>query len=479
MQVNFTLLIPEFLIAGLGFLVLGADLFLPHQHKNRATATLAAVGMASILIFSLIFLWDKQDRLYGGLYVIDRYALFFKALFLTTGIAIVLLSYEYVTRKIAHPGEYYALIIFSVMGAIMMAAAGELLTAYVSLELLSFSLYVLVSLSRRDKRSAEAGTKYIILGALSSAILLYGISILYSTTESTDFRFMELSLLVNFRPSVILGLSMVVAGLGFKAAMVPFHMWAPDVYEGAPTPITAHLSVLSKAAIFALMLRFFADGLFLLIEEWQITIAIFAAITMTVGNLVALAQRNIKRLLAYSSIGQVGFLLVGIAALSSDSSTAIILHLVGYSFTTLAVFIVIIAVELQTGDEEITGMAGLATRSPLSAMVMTASLFSLAGLPIFAGFITKFYLFTAAASAGLLWLVTIAVLNSVISLYYYLNIVKQMYIGEAENREILKLSPLTRATMLAMFAGVVLVGIYPGPLIDFIGTATEALAPFS
>jgi NADH-quinone oxidoreductase subunit N len=478
MQTNFTLLLPEFLIAGLGFLVLGVDLFLPEERKNRITATIASVGMAAIFIFSFIFLWDRQDRLYDGIYMVDRYALVFKGIFLATGALVVLMSVEYVGRKMRHPGEYYALIVFSVLGAVMMAAAGELLTAYISLELLSFSLYILVSMARGDKRSAEAGTKYIILGALSSAILLYGISILYTTMETTDFRFMATTLLVNFKPSVILGLSMVIAGFGFKAAMVPFHMWVPDVYEGAPTPITAHLAVLSKAAIFALILRFFAEALFLSLEQWQITLAIFAALTMTVGNLVALAQRNIKRLLAYSSIGQVGFLLVGVVALNATASNAVILHLVGYSFTTLAVFMVIIAVENHAGKEEITDMAGLASRAPLSAMVMTAALFSLAGLPIFAGFITKFYLFTAVAEAGLLWLAVLAMLNSVISLYYYLNIVRQMYIEEPGDTTPLRLPRLTTAVLLITFAGTVFIGIYPGPLVDVIDTATSALGPF-
>ena len=478
MQTNFTLLLPEFLIAGLGFLVLGVDLFLPTERKNRITAAIAAVGMAAIFIFSFIFLWDRQDRLYDGIYMVDRYALVFKGLFLAIGVLVVLMSVEYVGRKMRHPGEYYALIVFSVLGAVMMAASGELLTAYISLELLSFSLYILASMARGDKRSAEAGTKYIILGALSSAILLYGISILYPTLGTTDFRFMAATLSVNFSPSVIVGLSMVLAGFGFKAAMVPFHMWAPDVYEGAPTPITAHLAVLSKAAIFALILRFFAEALFLSLDQWQITMAIFAALTMTVGNLVALAQRNIKRLLAYSSIGQVGFLLVGVVALNAAASNAVILHLVGYSFTTLAVFMVVIAVENHTGKEEITDMAGLASRSPLSAMVMTAALFSLAGLPIFAGFITKFYLFTAAAEADLLWLVGLAVLNSVISLYYYLNIVRQMYIEVPADASPMRVPRLTTVLLLVTFAGTVLVGIYPGPLVDIIDIATSALGPF-
>ena len=478
MNVDFTLLLPEFLLAGLGFLVLGVDMMLPRERKNTVGAALTVVGMAGIMAFSLVFLWNKDESLYNGLYFIDRYALLFKTLFLGIGMVVVLMSVEYVGQRLRHPGEYYALMVFSVMGAVMMSASGELLTAYVSLELLSFSLYVLVSMAR-EERAAEAGTKYILLGAFSSAILLYGISLLYGTLETTHFRAMALPLAVTFTPTVLAGLTMVVAGLGFKVAMVPFHMWAPDVYEGAPTPVTAHISVLSKAAAFALFLRFATEALLPSIDEWQLTLAILTAATMTVGNLVALAQRNIKRLLAYSSIGQVGFLLLGVVALTHASSNALVLHLVGYSFTTLAVFMVVIAVQNRTGKEEIRDFAGLGHRAPFSAMVMTAALLSLAGLPFFAGFVTKFYLFTAAADAGLLWLAGLAIGNSLVSLYYYLNVVRQMYIEEPEDGSPLPVPLLTSGVLVAMLAGTVFMGVYPGPVLDLIEAANGALSPFA
>ncbi len=478
MNVDFTLLLPEILLASLGFLVIGVELFLPDGRKNRVPAAIATAGLVGVMAFSLVFLQGKDEALYDGIYRIDRYALLFKTLFMGVGIAVVLMSVEYVGQKMRHPGEYYGLLVFSVLGAVMMAASGELLTAYISLELLSFSLYVLVSLTRGDRRSAEAGTKYILLGALSSAILLYGVSVLYGSLGTTYFQLMADPLQASFTPSIIVGLTMVLAGLGFKIAMVPFHMWAPDVYEGAPTPVTAHLAVLSKAAAFALVLRFFAESFFLAVEEWQLTLAIFAAATMTLGNLVALAQHNIKRLLAYSSIAQVGYLLLGVVALTADSSNALILHLMGYVFTTLAVFMVVIAVETRTGKEEIKDFGGLGDRAPLSALVMAAALLSLAGLPFFAGFVTKFYLFTSAADAGLLWLAGLAIANSLVSLYYYLNVIRQMYIEEPEDSSPIRMAPLTNGLLVVLLAGMVFVGVYPGPLLDLIETASGVLTPF-
>ena len=346
----------------------------------------------------------------------DRFSLFFKLFFLALGVLVILASVDFVKRYLVHPGEYYGIVLFSILGMMLMAASAELLTAYISLELLSFSLYVLVSLAR-DPKSNEAGVKYILLGAFSSALLLYGISLVYGILGTTTFAGISQAMgsVPSANANLLVGLVLILAGLGFKVAAVPFHMWTPDIYEGAPLPITAYLAVGSKAAAFALILRLFASAFLDSIGEWQLVIAILAAATMTVGNLVALAQHNIKRLLAYSSIGQVGYLLVGIAALSTAASNAVILHLVGYGVTTLAAFVSVIAVYNVTGKDEIKDFAGLADRNPFIAMALTVSLFSLAGLPFFAGFITKFYLFAAAAREDLLWLAGLAIVNSLIS----------------------------------------------------------------
>ena len=481
MDTDFSLLLPEFLLAGLGFLVLGADLVTANARRNAVTAGVAGLGMVAVAAFTVLYLWSEpQQLLFDGLYSVDHFALFFKGFFLIAGVVAVLISVEYVGKKLSHPGEYYSLLVFSILGAVIMASAGELLTAYIGIELLSFSLYVLVALARGDGRTAEASAKYILLGALSSAILLFGISILYGTLGTTNFRSMEPILRFSFgSPTVVVGFAMVLAGLGFKLAAVPFHLWAPDTYEGAPTPITAHLSVLSKAAAFAVALRFFAEALSGSVEEWQTAVAVLAAVSMTIGNLTAVAQRNIKRLLAYSSVGQVGFLLMGLAALSYDASNALVLHMVGYAFTNLAVFMVVIVLENQTGGEEVGDFAGLADRAPLAAMVMTAGLFSLAGLPIFAGFVTKFYLFTAVAAEGLLWLAGLAIANSVVSLFYYLRIVREMYVSEPGAAGPIPTSVATTSVLLALLAGTVLVGVYPSPFLHMIDAANGSLGPFA
>ncbi len=494
---NLHLLWPEFLVTGLAFVVLTADLFLP-AHRKSALPWISVAGMAGVLVFTLLFLVNREAAsLYQGIVAVDRFSLLFKVVFLALGVLITLASVDFVRRYLTNPGEYYAIIIFSVLGMMLMAAASELLTAYIGLELLSFSLYILVSHSRENPKSNEAGTKYILLGAFASALLLYGISIVYGEIARvgidapTSFQAINtyLQMMSSGTPATFLiGLALVVAGLGFKVAAVPFHMWAPDVYEGAPLPITAYLAVGSKIAAFALVLRLFATGFLPALVEWQLILAILAAATMTVGNLVAIAQHNIKRLFAYSSIGQVGYLLLGVAAIGMvnsgggvtvlpDASNAVILHLVGYGITNLAAFVAIIAFHNATGKEEISDFAGLADRNPFIAMALTVSMLSLAGLPIFAGFITKFYLFVAAAKADLLWLAALAMVNSLVSLYYYLIVIRQMYIQPAQETSPIRVPWVTGGLLGFLVVATVLIGVYPAPLLDAIETATAVILP--
>ena len=481
MQVDFGLLLPEFLLAGLGVLLLVVDFSFPWRSRrgqNASLAAIAAAGLAIVFAVAVVTQRDVGETLYEDLVLVDRYALLFKALFTTAGAATVLISADYVYRRMRHPGEFYALVVFAVLGADLMASAGELLTAYIAVELLTFCLYVLVALSRGDGRSAEAAAKYILLGAISSALMLFGIAVLYGTTGETAFDPLGRAIIGPFGPTIALGLGLFFAGLGFKLSMAPFHLWAPDVYEGAPTPVTATVAVLSKAAAFALVLRFLAVAGEWTLDEWQLPLAALAALTMTVGTLTALAQENIKRLLAYSSIAQVGFVLVGVVSLNESGANAVLLHLVGYAFTNLAAFAVVIIVEAKTGKEGIADYAGLASRSPFLAMVMASALFSLAGLPIFAGFVTKFLLFTAAVEAGLMWLMVVAVVNSLISLYYYIRIIREMYVGESPVEGRLPLSIAASIPVWLLFAGTVLVGVYPAPFMDAIDAATNVLPPF-
>ena len=493
---NLYLLWPEFLVAGLAFIVFATDSFLPAERKN-ALAGLSVVGLLAIAAFSIWFLAGQDTtELYRGIVVVDRYGLFFKVAFLVLGVLVILASVEFVQRYLSNPGEYYGIVLFSILGMMFMATATELLTAYISLELLSFSLYILVSHGRGDAKSNEAGTKYILLGAFASALLLYGISMVYGEVAlhgfdaPTSFAAIRqyTAGVSDLSPPFLVGMALIIAGLGFKVAAVPFHMWTPDVYEGAPLPVTAYLAVGSKAAAFALVLRLFATAFMPAIDQWQLILAGLAVATMTLGNLVALAQHNIKRLLAYSSIGQVGYLLLGVAALalvSSDNSiiplanasNAIILHLVGYGVANLAAFVAIIAFYNATGKDNINDFAGLADRNPFIAMSLTVALFSLAGLPFFAGFITKFYLFIAAAEADMLWLAGVAIANSLISLYYYLIVIRQMYMQPAEESGKIGVSRVTGGLLGALVIGTVAIGIYPAPLVDLIETATAAILP--
>ncbi len=505
------LLLPEFLLAGLAFLVLAVDLVLPASRKFLL-GWLSVAGLGGLIALSLALLWGEDQSMYGGLVQVDAYSLFFKCFFMVMGIFIILSSMDYVEKYLTHPGEYYGLIVFSVLAMSVMAASRELLTAYIALELMSFSFYTLVSFAMSNARSNEAGIKYVLIGAFSSAILLFGISLVYSSIGETRYdeihRVLTDGVLADgsdFSPALWVGMALILVGLGFKMAAAPFHMWAPDVYEGAPLPVTAYLAVGSKAAAFALVLRLFAEGFLPSVNDWQIIVAVMAAVTMTVGNLVAIAQHNIKRLLAYSSVGQVGFLLVGVAALpdldapgpvSALASNGIMLHLVGYATTNMVVFVGIIAFFNLTGKEEIADFAGLADRHPFLAASIAVGLFSLAGLPFFAGFTTKFYLFTAAANEGLLWLASLAILNSLISLYYYLVVIRHMYIqaapspspagdGDASPEAATAVSTVARLSPTPLILGVLallvlgtfFIGVYPFPIVEALNAATASILP--
>ena len=470
---DWSLLAPEYILAGWAAMVVSVDLFWGRLRKDHL-AYLAATGALVATLVSLVYV--NEDKSFGNLIQIDNYATFFRVLFGLIAFFTCLASAQYVKDRLLHPGEYYALILLTAIGGIYMAAAKELLTAYISLELLSFSLYVLTSYAKFDLRSNEAGLKYMLLGAFSSAIFLYGMSLIYGVSGTTSFTGIGEALrgdTSEFALAMFLGLVLIIAGLGFKVAAVPFHMWTPDAYEGAPLPITAFISAISKAAGFALFLKLFAEAFMPILDDWRWMIAGLAAATMTLGNLVAIQQHNIKRLLAYSSIGQVGFMLVGIAALSPDAGSALVLHLTGYVITNLAAFVCVIIYFNLTGKEEIADYAGLAERAPFLALCLSIALFSLAGMPLFAGFATKFILFQAAAQEDLLWLSALAVFMSFVSLYYYLMVIKQMYLVEPVEKVRLPVPRMEYALVAVLTLGVFLVGLYPQPLFNGVENATQ------
>lgn len=480
MNFDFSLLIPEYLLGILAALIIAVDLFVPRIRKEWL-AYLAAIGLAGVLVSALAYIGVDKD--FGTLIRIDDYTTFFRVLFIGIALVVCLISAHYVPQRLRNAGEYYGLIIVSTIGAIGMAAGRELLTAYISLELLSFSLYTLVSFAKRELRSNEGGLKYMLLGAFSSALFLYGLSILYGVAGSTHYEAIAEAmgrLTGEVQPALLLSLVLLMAGLGFKVAAVPFHVWTPDAYEGAPLPITAYLSATSKAAGFALILRLFNEALLPAQDNWQWLLVIISAATMVFGNLVALQQHNIKRLLAYSSIGQVGYMMMAIAVLSPTTdapASTLLLHLAGYAVTNLAAFAGIIGYYNQTGEEEIAGFAGMAERQPVLAMVLAVSLFSLAGLPFFAGFLTKFMLFASVAQQGYLWLAGLAVAMSLVSLYYYLQVMRQLYIEQPVERTRFLPSPVLMASVAVLLVGVILIGIYPQPLFTWADRAAEAIMP--
>ena len=478
---EYQLLIPEFILAAVAGLVLLVDAFRADLKINRRLLpAIAALGVLVYGLVSLLYINEQKD--FASLIAIDNFTTFFRVIFAATAFIIIVGSYEYVSKNIRHQGEFYALILTATLGATLMAAAQELLTAYIAIELLSFSLYVAVSLAVHDRRSGEAGLKYVLLGGVASAILLYGLSLIYGVAGTTGYAEMQAvfsdlaSADGGISRALLLGLVMLIGGLAFKASAVPFHMWTPDAYEGAPLPITAFLSATAKAATFALLLRLFGGPLLPLIDDWQWILATLAVSTMVVGNLIALQQTNIKRLLAYSSIGQVGFMLMAITTISDASASALLLHIVGYLVTNLAVFMAVIAVYNRTGKELISDFRGLAETQPYLAFVITVGLLSLGGMPLLAGFFTKFFLFQAAAEQNFLWLATVAVIMSTVSLYYYLQVIRQMYLYEPEgDTERWHPSIASYAVTFVLFIGIFVIGIWATPVLQAADHASAVL----
>jgi NADH-quinone oxidoreductase subunit N len=479
LNLDWSLLAPEYVLAGWAGMVVVLDLFWGRSVRGGQLAYVAAAGALASALTALI--WVNEDTDFASLIDINNYTALFRVFFGLIGVFACLASARFVNDRLLHAGEYYGLILLSVLGANLMAAASELLTAYISLELLSFSLYVLASYAKFDLRSNEGGLKYMLLGAFSSALFLYGISMIYGISGSTRFSEIAAALSADtsdFDLAMFLGLVLIIAGLGFKVAAVPFHMWTPDAYEGAPLPITALISAIGKAAGFALFLKLFSQAFIPLVDDWRLFIAGLAAATMALGNLVAIQQHNIKRLLAYSSIGQVGFLMMGIAALTpdnADAASALVLHLVGYVISNLAAFVCVIIWYNWTGKEEVSEFRGAAERAPYLALTLSIALFSLAGMPLFAGFATKFILFQAAAEQDLLWLSAVAVFFSFVSLYYYLVVIKQMYLGEPEEPTRFPTPWLEYGALTLLLAGVFLVGLYPQPVFDVVEQGTTAM----
>jgi NADH-quinone oxidoreductase subunit N len=441
---NLLVILPEIGLTILAVVVLFLVAYLPRE-RSTDIAYVTAFGFTLLVITPFLSTAVDAGVYWGGMITHDTFSQIFKVMiFIGAAITALIASADH---GVARRPEFYLVIVVATLGASIMTSAADLIMVFIALETISIPLYVLAAFNRQDERSAEAGLKYFLFGSFASAFLLYGLSLLYGfagTTSVAGIAEVLATGAVSLIP-VLAAMVMIMIGFGFKISMVPFHFWTPDVYEGAPTSVTAYLSVVSKAASFALLVRFFMlafapqitiDGQSLQML-WATLFAVLAVVTMTVGNVLALRQTNIKRLLAYSSIAQAGYLLIGVAAMQSNTdfgAASIAFYLFMYTFTNLLAFAVIIVYSENTsGDETIKGMAGLNRRNAWLALVMTIALLSLGGIPPAAGFFGKFFLFTAAVDANLVGLAMIGVLNAIVALYYYLVVIKVMYVDQRED----------------------------------------------
>jgi NADH-quinone oxidoreductase subunit N len=417
---------------------------------------------------------------------LDNFSIFFAFLFIGVAGSVIIASLDYSDRFGDRQGEFFALTLIATSGMMLLAGSRDLIAIFVALELTSITQFVLAGLLRDDKGS-EAALKYLLLGAVSSAVVLYGMAFLFGISGTTRLISTDGGASIaqaieqgdsGIRSALIVSMVFLAAGFGFKMAIVPFQMWTPDVYQGAPTPVAAFLSVGSKAAAFAVVLRIFYEGFgteprSFVGDEWKAMFAVLAAVSMTVGNVMALRQTNIRRMLGYSSIAQAGNFLVGVAAISvsADESTQIgasgvLFFIATYAFTNLGAFFAVMAISNRTNSDEIADYAGMGRRAPVAAFVLLLCLLSLTGIPPTAGFWAKVYIFNAAVQADLVWLVLVGVLNTAISAFYYLGVARQMYMTDAEGEPEVKSPLLTHGVLIAAAAGVFVFSVYPIPLID-------------
>ncbi len=475
---DFYYILPELLLTAGALFVLAVDVLLPRQDRAIIGATLATlvVSGGAVLAFAGV-----DTTASAGLLAIDGFAAFFKSIFILSAVLTVLMSVSYLKVEGVRAGEYCFLVLCATLGMMFMASGIDLITLFIGLETMAISFYILAGFLKPSQRSNEAAVKYFLLGAFSLGILLYGMSLLYGATGTTNLAGIAESV-ADSEGSLLLSLALILvaAGMGFKIAAVPFHMWAPDVYEGSPTPVTAFLSVGSKAASFAMLIRIFIEGLPGLVADWQVIFWVLAAVTMTVGNIAALTQTNTKRLLAYSSIAHAGYVLIGVVAATGRGVAAAMVYLFVYLFMQLGAFAVITMLRRKdvVGDE-LKDLSGLYLRQPLAAVAMLIFMLSLGGIPPTAGFMGKLWLFSAAIESGLVWLAVIFVINSVISLYYYYRIIVFMWLKEEQLGSEITISPALATALVIAVAGSIIFGLYPHPLFDSAIVAIDMFnAPF-
>lgn len=469
--INLSVIAPEVILSLVAMALLLVNVFV----KGDSKGYLAYLSIAGILValYSLTIGWGgTPQEAFSGSVIQDNFAIFFKGIFLISAVMSILITDQYLEREGCNQGEIYPLMLFATVGMMLMASGTDLMTIFLGLEVLSIPLYVLAGFNRGNARSNEAGLKYFLLGAFSTGFLLYGMALTYGATGTTKVAkiaaYVSQNGMVSSNLMLLAGMLLMATGFAFKVAAAPFHMWTPDVYEGAPTPITAFMSVGPKAAGFAAFLRVFLVALPALKADWAQLLWILAVLTMTVGNITALYQQNIKRMLAYSSIAHAGYVLVGFTAGNAIGTAGVLFYMLSYAFMNIGAFAVIILVG-KKGEENnnISDYAGFGYKHPVLGVAMCIFLFSLAGIPPAAGFVGKFYLFSAAVQSGYIWLAIIGVLNSAASVYFYLRVMVFMYFKDpTEEFSWVKLSPAFVICLIIAVAGVLIPGVLPGVFLE-------------
>ncbi|MFL5732190.1 MAG: NADH-quinone oxidoreductase subunit N [Chloroflexia bacterium] len=483
---NLEVILPEIIITVFAVAVIFLDLFLKGEQKARILPATSIVGYLAAIGVCLWYYGGYNEEAFGRMVVLDNMGLFFKIVSLLTAIIAVLLSTRFIIERGMALGEYYAVIALATLGMMVTSAAVDLTTIFVGIELMSISVYILTGFARNDRLSNEAAIKYFLLGLFSTAILVYGMAWLYGMTGHTNLR--EIGKVVTSigNPSanggLMLAMLLLIAGLGFKIAAVPFHMWTPDAYQGAPTPVTALMSVGPKAAGFAATLRILTEALGSASQTWVPIIIILSILTMTLGNIVAISQRSVKRMLAYSSIAHTGYVLVGLSAYSASNPTpavsSVLFYLFSYLFMNMGAFGVVVWLQRNGGTDFLEDFRGLSTWAPGPAAMMAFFLLSLTGIPPTIGFLGKYYVFVAAVNANLTWLAVIGVLNSAIAAFYYLRIIWYMYFEEPRVvREQKPATALLSALGIAT-AAVIIFFIFSGPILDAARTSMPQVAAF-
>jgi len=470
---NFLAISTEIGILVLALFVMAVDLILPKQETRKSVACITICGLIALLLYGFTqYHFDGSPYFYQNLYFVDNYAIFFKQLFIVAVLFTILFSQDYAQSLLRYRGEFYSLLLFALLGMCVLASANDFLTAFVGLELMTISFYILVGARMSSSNSSEAAVKYLVVGSASTAVMLYGISLVYGSTGSVLFEEICRNPHLLFATSIA-GITMILIGFFFKLSVIPFHMWAPDVYQGAPTPVTALLAMGSKAAGLAVLMRVLYTAFPMMGGYWLPILAVLSAVCMIGGNVMAIKQKDLKRMLAYSSIAQAGYMMVGIVAADMPGMKAVLFYAMLYVFANVGAFAVLAVVDQQKGATDHRAVSGLAKSAPILAAVMTISLLSMAGIPPTAGFAGKIYLFTAVVERGYLWLAFVGFVMSMISVYYYLLVAKAMYLGEDRENTKIHISGAVRASVLLSVIATIAIGVCPEQLANITNIAAQ------